>query len=344
MNKAKGSRTKVSLLLKESLSEYKGIQAPRPPLLVIEGLRIAFNDGGRSKFVLDGVDLQLDPEEGIAVIGESGSGKTLTMMSVLGLVPPKPGVVAGRIRYFWEDTDVSLLDGIDEAFEPVFGESSEESSFEPVDSYVPTGKFDRWYLNYRRKARLLAGRHIGIIFQNPISSLDPFWSVGDTLIESIRIRDPKLSRKEAREEAMVWLERVHIKNPPAIMRSYPHQLSGGMCQRVMIAATLALRPKIIIADEPTTGLDMTTKAQILYLLYEARTKYKSSLIFVTHDLGLVTGLTERVYVMNKGRVVDEFPTEVLSEVSLKGRKLEAEFPFADYTKQLLEASLILEEG
>ena len=301
------------------------------PLLSIRDLKIHFRSRGRWVLAVDGVSWHVGEGEGIALIGESGSGKTLTALSTLALISSEPGVVAGSIEYQDADTRCSLLTGIEQAFRVEGGR------------YAPTRQAERWHYEMRRRARILAGRKIGIIFQNPIASQDPLWSVGQTLSESILLHNPKLSKKEAWQEGEHWLERVHIKNPVGVMRSYPHQLSGGMCQRVMIASTLAMRPRLIIADEPTTGLDMTTKAQVLYLLHEARERLGSSLIFVTHEIGLISGLTERVVVMRKGHVVDVFPTAALQDVQMDGETLQSKHAFAPHTEELLRCSLTLEQ-
>lgn len=301
------------------------------PLLEIKDLQIGFWTRGRWVQAVEQSSISVNEGEGLAVIGESGSGKTLTMMACLALIPPNPGVIGGSIFYRSEGETISLLDGIKDAYR--------------WDGHrcLENHHTEKWRLQYMHRAQYLAGLRIGIIFQNPIASLDPLFSIGATLMESIQLRNPSLSRSERYEEAVDWLDRVHIKNPQGVMRSYPHQLSGGMCQRVMIAATLAMRPRVIIADEPTTGLDMTTKAQILYLLHEARSQFGSSLIFVTHEIGLVTGLTERVVVMRKGHVVDEFATARLSEVHRVGKEIQAPADLANHTQDLLIASLKLEE-
>lgn len=304
----------------------------KPPILQIQDLKIGFRSRGRWVQAVEQASIVVQDGEGVAVIGESGSGKTLTMMSSLALIPPNPGVIGGSIVYHDGKESISLLDGIEKAYR---WEGSR-----CLENY----QTERWRQEYMQRARYLAGLRIGIIFQNPIASLDPLFSVGTTLMESIALRNPALTRAEKYEEAVDWLDRVHIKNPKGVMQSYPHQLSGGMCQRVMIAATLAMRPRIIIADEPTTGLDMTTKAQILYLLHEARSQFGSSLIFVTHEIGLVTGLTERVVVMRKGLVVDEFATARLAEVCRVAGEIQAPADLAPHTRELLVASLKLEEG
>ncbi len=309
-------------------------EQPHPnqrPLLEVEQLKIHFRSRGRLVRAVDGISFSVKANEGIAVIGESGSGKTLSALATLALVGGEPGVVSGAIRYQDDSLQSNLLEGIDTCFR------QEQST------YKPTWKAEGWRHAYRQRALALAGRKIGIIFQNPIASQDPLWSVGRTLSESIRLHNPKATRKEAWQEGEHWLERVHIKNPAGVMRSYPHQLSGGMCQRVMIASTLAMRPRMIIADEPTTGLDMTTKAQVLYLLHEAREKYGSSLIFVTHEIGLISGLTERVVVMRRGHVVDQFPTSALLDVKMDGERLDTSHNFAEHTQDLLRCSLALEE-
>lgn len=305
----------------------------RTPLLHFDDLQISFKSRGRWLHAVKGISLKLHEQEGIAVIGESGSGKTISMLSSLALVGGQPGVVGGKILYGEAGTPaLNLLEDVEEGFR------------REGNAIITTRKAELWKRDYLRRAQLLAGRKVGIIFQNPVASLDPLWSVGQTICESIRLREPKWSRAEIREEAENWLERVHIKNPRGVMRSYPHQLSGGMCQRVMIATVLALRPQVIIADEPTTGLDMTTKAQVLYLLHEARTRYNSSLIFVTHEIGLVTGLTDRVYVMRHGEVADEIATSDLRQVSFEDGEFQAPESFAEYTRQLLKSSLSLEHS
>ncbi|HAA53258.1 MAG TPA: ABC transporter ATP-binding protein [Myxococcales bacterium] len=304
----------------------------KKPILSIEDLRIYFRSRGRWVYAVDGVSLDIKEGEGVAVIGESGSGKTLTILSMLALISGQPGVVDGKIHYHDDEIDVNLLQGVRDVFEVQEGRKLKVK-----------GDPELWQSHFRKRAQELAGCRIGIIFQNPIASQDPLWSVGQTLRESIRLRDPSMPRAKVQEEAVEWLRRVHIKNPEGVMRSYPHQLSGGMCQRVMIASTLAMRPKIIIADEPTTGLDMTTKAQVLYLLREAREKYGSALVFITHEIGLVTGLTDKIVVMNKGKVVDQFPASALQNVEIKDGTLSAEHTFAQHTQDLLECSLALEQ-
>ncbi len=306
--------------------------ADKKPVLSIEDLKVYFE--GRKKWIkaVDGVSLSIQEGEGLAVIGESGSGKTLTMMATLALISGLPGVVGGSIHYHDPENnfELDLLEGISDLFEV------------DDEGVRVKGNVELWHLHFQKRARQLAGKRIGIIFQNPIASQDPLWSVGQTLKESIRLRDRSLSRKEIHREALEWLERVHIKNPEGVMRSYPHQLSGGMCQRVMIASTLAMRPQVIIADEPTTGLDMTTKAQVLYLLREAREKYGSSLIFITHEIGLVSNLTDRIVVMNAGKVVDRLATKALADVHFDGEQFSGLDQFAPHTRELLKSSLVLE--
>lgn len=301
------------------------------PILSIKDLRIYFESRGRWVYAVDGTSMELYPGEGMAIIGESGSGKTLTMLSTLALISGYPGVVGGSISYSEDDFSIELLSDLKDFFD--CSKRPARAKKEP----------QLWIRDYRKRAKLLAGSKIGIIFQNPIDSLDPLWTVGATIKESIRLRSPKMAKKDVFEEALEWLDRVHIKSPEGVMRSYPHQLSGGMCQRVMIASTLAMRPRIIIADEPTTGLDMTTKAQVLALLRKARDEYGSALIFVTHEINLVTGLTEKVVVMRKGKVVDRFSTKELADVKLVDGKLESSFDFDEHTKELLECSLALEQ-
>ena len=321
-------------------------RSPVTPILRVDGLKVYFQTRERLVRAVDGATFEVLPQKGLAVIGESGSGKTLSMLATLGLVSGVPGVVAGSICYGDESSGrVEVCEGVEEAF--AFNEEGVPRTL--------SGAW-KWRRRMAARARLLAGRRIGMIFQNPIASLDPLWSVGRTLAESIgcraRWQGEKPNRDKVKEEAQEWLERVHIKNPAEVLRSYPHQLSGGMCQRVAIAATLALRPRVIVADEPTTGLDMTTKAQVLTLLREARESFGATLVFITHEIGLVQGLVERTVVMRAGRVVDRLTTKRLCSLvpstgAIDGGELGAdedeEAPVHRHTLELVKATLELED-
>ncbi len=261
------------------------------PLLLVEDLRIVFGPPGREQVAVDGVNLRLTEGEVLGIVGESGCGKSLTALSILGLVP-KP---AGRI-----DSGRILLRGQDIV------------------------KCTNAELNQIR------GKEISMIFQEPMTALNPVFKVGEQIAETIRVHEG-LSRSHARRRALELLELVGISNPNQRIDEYPHELSGGMRQRVMIAIALACRPKILIADEPTTALDVTIQAQILSLLKELQREFGMAVILITHDLGVVAQVVDRVMVMYAGRTVEQ---GTVTDVFEK--------PSHPYTKLLLESIPSLE--
>jgi oligopeptide/dipeptide ABC transporter ATP-binding protein len=233
-------------------------------LLEVEGLTTTFPaDGGRQAVVED-VDLTLEAGEVLALVGESGCGKSMTALSILRLVP-RPGRV---------DADRIALAGRDLQSLPV------------------------------TEMRSVRGSEISMIFQEPMTSLNPVVSAGDQVVEAIRLHR-RTSRKEARSRTAELFERVGIPDPVQRLDAYPHELSGGLKQRVMIAMALAAEPKLLIADEPTTALDVTIQAQILELLRELRDQLGTAILLITHDLGVVNELSDRVAVMYAGRIVEE---------------------------------------
>ena len=237
-------------------------------LLDVQDLHTHFEVGARVYKAAGGVDLRVSPGECLGIIGESGSGKSVTALSLLGLVASPPGVIkAGSVRL--EGTDLLSTD------------------FETL--------------------RSIRGSRISYIFQDPLATLHPLYSVGEQLVEAIRCHRP-VSREQAAAKAVQLLEKVQIPNPKAGIGSYPHEMSGGMRQRVGIAMALANEPEIIIADEPTTALDVTVQAQILALLLDLQRQRDLALIFITHDFGVVAQLCDRVAVMYAGKIVEVGPT------------------------------------
>jgi oligopeptide/dipeptide ABC transporter ATP-binding protein len=235
------------------------------PVLSIRGLTTEFvTPAGVVKAVND-VSWDLHPGETLGVVGESGSGKSVTAMSILGLIERPPGrIVAGEI----------LFDGQD-------------------------------LLQMPEKAlRHLRGREIGMIFQDPMTSLNPVLTVGDQIAEALRLHDRKLSRDEARTRTIELLTMVGVPNPAGRYDQYPHEHSGGMRQRAMIAMAIANDPKVLIADEPTTALDVTIQAQVLDVLRTAQERTNAATILITHDLGLIAEHADRVVVMYGGKVVE----------------------------------------
>jgi peptide/nickel transport system ATP-binding protein len=241
-------------------------------VLDVRDLRVSFPapDGGRFHPV-DGVSLSLDRGETLALVGESGSGKSLTSLALVRLVPP-PGRVDPGSTIRLGDTDVLGLEG--------------------------------------EALRRIRGRRIGMIFQDPMTSLNPVFRVGDQIAEGVRAHLP-VSKADARARALALLQEVGIPDPSARLDAYPHQLSGGMRQRVMIAIALAAEPDILVADEPTTALDVTVQAQILEVLDRLRRARGMAVLLITHDLGIVAGRADRVAVMYAGQIVEEAPTAEL---------------------------------
>ena len=237
------------------------------PLLAVEDLRVYFDTDVGVVHAVDGVSYEIAKGETLAIVGESGCGKSVGAMSILGLVPQPPARVAsGRISFEGED-----LLRADEA-----------------------------------RMRQLRGDDIAMIFQEPMSSLNPVYRVGDQIGESL-ILHRGIDAIEARERAIELLARVGIPAPAQRADDYPHQLSGGMCQRVMIAMALACDPKLLIADEPTTALDVTVQAQILELMRRLQDETGMSILLITHDLGVVAEMAHRVVVMYAGQVVERAP-------------------------------------
>ena len=240
------------------------------PLLDIRDLHTDIEIRSGVVHALSGVDLHVNPGETLGIVGESGSGKTMTALSLMGLLPQGGSVSSGQI----------ILDGQD---------------------------LTKLALKEKRKLR---GTKVGMIFQDPLTSLNPTMKIGLQVCEPLRVHE-KLSKKEALERAVEILKRVGMPRPEVVINNYPHQLSGGMRQRVMIAMALVCKPRTLIADEPTTALDVTTQMQILDLIDELRDEYQMGVILITHDLGVVAGHTDRVAVMYAGRIVETAPTKTL---------------------------------
>jgi peptide/nickel transport system permease protein len=245
--------------------------APSNDLLALQELRTEFQVGERVYKAVGGVSLKVNKGECLGIIGESGSGKSVTALSVMGLVASPPGkIVGGAVSFQGND---------------LVGASYEE-------------------------LRELRGDRVAYIFQDPLSTLHPLYKVGDQLVEAMQAHR-KMPEKEARARAVELLESVRIPNAARRVDNYPHEMSGGMRQRVSIAMALANEPDVIIADEPTTALDVTVQAQILSLLDDLRRERDLAIVFITHDFGVVAQLCDRVAVMYAGRIVEEGPTAAI---------------------------------
>ena len=241
------------------------------PLIEIRDLRIRFHgDDGRITHAVDSVDLSVANGATLGLVGESGCGKSVTSLAIMGLLPKQTTEISGAIRF----------DGFD------LLKTSDQT------------------------LRDLRGNRLAMIFQEPMTSLNPSFTIGDQIIETI-LRHRGGSRKSARERAIELLRRVHIPSPERRIDEYPHKLSGGMRQRVMIAMALACDPRLLIADEPTTALDVTLQAQILELMRELKAASGAAIILITHDLGVVAEVCDEVAVMYAGEIVERAPVDEL---------------------------------
>ena len=241
------------------------------PLLEIQGLKTHFKTDDGWLHAVDGVDLSVNAGETVGVVGESGCGKSVTAMSVMRLVPMPPGRFAGG-QILWKGRDLLTL---------------------PDDEM--------------RRIRM---KEIAVVFQEPMTSLNPVYTIGDQIGEALRLHEG-LSKKDATDRAIQMLKRVHIPTPERRVHDYPHQFSGGMRQRAMIAMALSCGPALLIADEPTTALDVTIQAQILDLLGELKAEFGMAVMLITHAMGVVAEVAQRVVVMYAGKVVEEAPVQAL---------------------------------
>ncbi|HET9467034.1 MAG TPA: ABC transporter ATP-binding protein [Vicinamibacterales bacterium] len=256
------------------------------PLLRVDDLVTTFKIPGGVVRAVDHVSLELRRGETLGIVGESGSGKSMAALSILRLVQPPGEIHGGPISF--------------------------------------NGRSDLLELS-ERDMRAIRGAEIGFIFQEPMTALNPVFTIGDQIVEALRVHRTA-TRSGARAKAIELLEAVRIPDPARRVRDYPHQLSGGMRQRVLIAIALACQPLLLIADEPTTALDVTIQAEILDLLREMKEKFHLALILITHDLGVVAGHADRVAVMYAGRIVEEGPMRQIFDS-----------PKHPYTQGLLES-------
>ena len=241
------------------------------PLLNVTDLRTYFHTRNGVYRAVDGISFGVERGETLGIVGESGSGKSVTCYSIMGLIPQPPGRI---------ESGTAVFDGVD------------------LLHCTP------------RQARSIRGKRVAMIFQDPMTSLNPYLRISEQLIEPLLIHGP-ISRRDALARAHAMLEAVGINDAAKRIHFYPHEFSGGMRQRVMIAMALITKPELLIADEPTTALDVTVQAQILELIKEMQRELGMAVIFITHDLGVVSGLCDRVQVMYAGRIVETADTRTL---------------------------------
>jgi oligopeptide/dipeptide ABC transporter ATP-binding protein len=253
-------------------------------VLTVRDLRTVFDTDGGTARAVDGVSFDVAPGEAVGLVGESGSGKSVTALSMLRLIRP-PGRIEPGSRIIFDGADIMALDA--------------------------------------ESLRRLRGDRIAMVFQEPMTALNPVYTVGDQIAEVLRVHGQSAG---AWDRAVEMLRLTGIPDPAARAHAYPHQLSGGMRQRVMIAMALVMHPALVIADEPTTALDVTVQAQILALLADLRTRVQTALLLITHDLGVIAESTSRVLVMYAGEIVESAPVEPLFAA-----------PHHPYTRGLLAA-------
>jgi oligopeptide transport system ATP-binding protein len=241
------------------------------PLLSVSDLRTYFYTRNGVYRAVDGVSFNLERGETLGIVGESGSGKSVTCYSIMGLIPQPPGRI---------ESGTAVFDGVD------------------LLHCTPA------------QARSIRGKRVAMIFQDPMTSLNPYLRISDQLIEPLLIHE-KISKADALRRGLAMLEAVGINDAARRINLYPHEFSGGMRQRVMIAMALITKPELLIADEPTTALDVTVQAQILELIKKMQQEIGMAVIFITHDLGVVSGLCDRVQVMYAGRIVETADTRTL---------------------------------
>ena len=232
-------------------------------MLEINNLVTKFKVGEQVVTALDNVSLTVEPNTMVGLVGESGSGKSVTALSTMGLLPPNGFVESGTIN--WKNKNILDYD--------------------------------------EKQKRTIRGSEIGLIFQNPLAALNPVYTIGNQMIETIVLHQKK-SKEDARKIAIDLLKKVNISDPEKRIDDYPHQFSIGMCQRIMIAMTLSMKPELLIADEPTASLDVTIQAQILFLLKELKKEYEMSVLMISHDLGVISQYCDKVIVMYLGKIVE----------------------------------------
>ena len=247
------------------------------PLIKVNNLKIYFHTDRGVVRAVDGVDFSIEKEKTLGVVGESGCGKSMTARAILKLIQMPPGrIETGEILYHRNKEIIDLA------------------------KLNPKGK----------EMRSIRGKEIAMIFQEPMTSLNPLYTIGNQISETINLHE-RLPRKEARQKAIEMLKAVGIPSPEHRINEYPHQLSGGMRQRAMIAMALSCNPSLLIADEPTTALDVTIQAQVMDLMNHLREDFRAAIMFITHDLGVIASIADDVIVMYLGRIIESAPVRAI---------------------------------
>lgn len=267
------------------------------PVLNVEGLRTYFYSKAKRAFIrsVDGVSFHINRGDTLGVVGESGSGKSITAGSVMGLITGKPGIIAGKVEFSSNGMQKNFLDKL-----------TDYVRVKEAGSRIIEVEADHigWQKHIDTVMKDVRGDEIAMIFQNPRSSFNPFSPVGVQIAEAIMLGTDIKDRIKAREKAIYWLEQVRIDSPHLRYNNYPYGLSGGMCQRAMIAMALASDPALLIADEPTTGLDATIQSKIVDLLSELKSRLGITTMLISHDISVISRLSDSVAVMYGGSVME----------------------------------------
>jgi len=268
-------------------------------VLNVEDLRTYFYSRAKGTFIrsVDGVTFRINRGETLGVVGESGSGKSITASSVMGLVTGTPGVISGKVEFLSKGGKVNFLEGINDYVKV------REEGGRVVEVEVEVDQRG-WQRRVDSVMRGIRGSEISMMFQDPRNSFNPFSTVGSQITEAVLLAGRAGSRKEARELALDLLDQVRIDSPGERYGNYPYGLSGGMCQRAMIAMAIAAAPALLIADEPTTGLDATIQAAIVDLLAELKTRLRTTTMLISHDISVIARLSDSVAVMYCGSVME----------------------------------------
>jgi oligopeptide/dipeptide ABC transporter ATP-binding protein len=276
------------------------------PVLKIDDLRTYFYSRNKQAFIrsVDGVNLEIAKGETLGVVGESGSGKSVTALSVMGLISAGPGVISGKVEFKSDRVQKNMLQDLEDFVRLTMRDGRIMEVSKDVRG---------WERNNERMMKKLRGKEIAMIFQSPKSSLNPFMPVGRQITEGIQLHTSIKTEPEAKERALTWLNRVKIDSPRLRFDNYPYGLSGGMCQRVMIAMALACEPSLLIADEPTTGLDATIQSKIVDLLAELKYELGITTMLISHDISMISRLSDSIAIMYGGTVCEYGPAkEILS--------------------------------
>lgn len=291
-------------------------------ILNIEDLHVYFYSRTKQAFIrsVDGINFQVPKGRTLGIVGESGSGKSVTALSIMGLVQGAPGIISGAIRFLTHKGPVNILQGLDH-----------QVNIERREGRIMTVKKNirRWDKKLQRCMKNIRGKQMAMIFQDPRSALNPFCSIGQQISETI-LQNTAINRKrEAREKALDWIAQVRIDSPRIRYHNNPYGLSGGMCQRAMIAMALAAEPRLLIADEPTTGLDATIGSRIVDLMGHIKTEFGVTTLLISHDIDVIRQLSDQVAVMYGGTVLEKGPVN-----TILNPKVEPKHP---YTSALLSS-------